>query len=115
MALSLSACLERLPELPIPGKVGPQIASHSGKPIVLPFWTTSPHAKTGRLLLSFCHLSGCTWLDAAIDVVGEHGYTILSDNGDGDGPMSILINDETLTSTRELIDRLRQRVATWMS
>jgi hypothetical protein len=41
-------------------------------------------------------------------VVGEHGYTILSDNRDGDGPAAIFINDETLASTRELIDRLRQ-------
>jgi hypothetical protein len=52
--------------------------------------------------------SGYTWLDAMIDVVGEHGYTILSDNGDGDGPAAIFINDETLASTRELVDRLRQ-------
>ena len=57
---------------------------------------------------SSCHLSGYIWLDAALDVVGEHGYTILSDNGDGDGPAAIFINDETLASTRELIDRLRQ-------
>jgi hypothetical protein len=50
--------------------------------------------------------SGYTWLDAALDVVGEHGYTILSDNGDGDGPAAILINDETLASARKLIDQL---------
>jgi hypothetical protein len=30
VALSLSACGEGLPELPIPGKAGPQIVSHSG-------------------------------------------------------------------------------------
>jgi hypothetical protein len=30
VALSLSACLEGLPELPIPGTAGPQIVSHSG-------------------------------------------------------------------------------------
>ena len=39
-------------------------------------------------------------------MVGDHGYTILSDNGDGDGPAAILINDETLTSARKLIARL---------
>jgi len=52
--------------------------------------------------------AGYTWLDAMIDVVGEHGYTILSDNGDGDGPAAVPINDETLGSTRQLIERLRQ-------
>ena len=52
--------------------------------------------------------AGYTWLDAALDVVGEHGYTILSDNGGGDEAVAIFINDETLASTRELIDRLRQ-------
>ena len=52
--------------------------------------------------------SGYTWLDALLDVASDHGYTILSDNGDGDGPVAIFINDETLASTRELIDRLRQ-------
>ena len=52
--------------------------------------------------------AGYTWLDAMIDVVGEHGYTILSDNGDDDGPAAIFINDETLASTRKLIDRLRE-------
>jgi hypothetical protein len=41
-------------------------------------------------------------------VVGEHGYTILSDNGDGDGPVAIFINKETLESTRQLVERLRQ-------
>ena len=41
-------------------------------------------------------------------MAGDHGYTIRSDNGDGDGPAAILINDETLASTRELIDRLRE-------
>ena len=52
--------------------------------------------------------AGYTWLDAAIDMVGEHGYVILSQNGDGKGPAVILINDETLGSTRQLIERLRQ-------
>ena len=47
--------------------------------------------------------SGYTWLDATLDVVSDHGYTILSDNGDGDGPAAIFINDETLVSTRKLI------------
>ena len=51
--------------------------------------------------------AGYTWLDAAIDVVGEHGYTILSDNRDADGSAAILINDETLESTRQMIERLR--------
>jgi hypothetical protein len=55
---------------------------------------------------SSCHLSGYTWLDAAINAVGDHGYTILSDNGDGDGPAAILINDETLASARKLIGQL---------
>ena len=40
--------------------------------------------------------AGYTWLDAAIDMVGEHGYVILNQNGDGHGPAAILINDETL-------------------
>jgi hypothetical protein len=39
-------------------------------------------------------------------VVGERGYTILSDNGDGNGPAAILINDETLASARKLIAQL---------
>ena len=39
---------------------------------------------------------------------GDHGCTILSSNGDGDGPVAIFINDETLASSRELIDRMRQ-------
>jgi hypothetical protein len=52
--------------------------------------------------------AGYTWLDAAIDTVGEHGYTTLSDNGDCDRPTAILINDATLGSTRQLIERLRQ-------
>jgi hypothetical protein len=51
---------------------------------------------------------GYTRLDAAIDTVGEHGYTILSENGDADGPAAVFINDETLKSTRQLIERLRQ-------
>ena len=49
-----------------------------------------------------------TWLDAAIDVLGEHGYVILSQNGDGGGPAAILINNGTLGSNRQLISRLRQ-------
>ena len=52
--------------------------------------------------------SGYTWLDAMIDVVGERGYTILSDNGDADGPVAIFINDETLASTRKLISQLHE-------
>jgi hypothetical protein len=50
--------------------------------------------------------SGYTWLDALLDVVGDHGYTILSDSGDGDGPAAILINDETLASAHKLIGQL---------
>ena len=50
--------------------------------------------------------SGYTWLDALLDVVADHGYTILSGNGDGDGPAAILINDETLDSARKLIGQL---------
>jgi len=50
--------------------------------------------------------AGYTWLDAALDVVGEHGYTILSDNGVGDDPAAILINDEALASARKLIGQL---------
>ena len=38
--------------------------------------------------------------------MGEHGYTILSDNGDGDGLAAIFINDETLVSARKLIGQL---------
>ena len=49
-----------------------------------------------------------TWLDAAIDIVGEHGYRILSDNGDADGPVAILANDETLASARKLIAQLHE-------
>ena len=52
--------------------------------------------------------SGYTWLDAMIDVVGERGYTILSDNGDSDGPVAIFINDETLASARKLIAQLHE-------
>jgi len=51
---------------------------------------------------------GYTWLDAAIDVVGEHGYIILNQDGDGDGSAAVPINDEMLGSTRQLIERLRQ-------
>jgi hypothetical protein len=29
--------------------------------------------------------AGCTWPDAALDVVSEHGYTILSDDKDRPG------------------------------
>ena len=49
---------------------------------------------------------GENWLDAAADVAGDHGYTILCSNGDGDGPAAILIEDETLSSARKLIGRL---------
>ena len=60
--------------------------------------------------------AGYTWLDAMIDVVGEHGYVILNQNGDSDGPTAILINDATLGSTRQLIERPRQiGVATEMA
>jgi hypothetical protein len=89
--------------------------------------------ETGELAVYHCHDSGClrhyhhqislqrdrqipclgrhyrqggagyTWLDAALDVVGEHDYTILSDVGDGDGPAAILIDGERLDLVRQLI------------
>ena len=51
---------------------------------------------------------GYTWLDAAIDVLGEHGYVILNQNGDGDEPATFFVNDETLASTRKLIAHLHE-------
>lgn len=51
---------------------------------------------------------GYTWLDTALDVVGEHGYIVLRDNGGGDRPAAILINDETLDYVRQLIHQQRE-------
>ena len=52
--------------------------------------------------------AGYTWLDAAIDVVGEHGNVILNQNGDGGGTAAIFINDATLKNVHQLYDKLSE-------